>query len=259
MNQSVPFKDNYDLVKLLSKFSNIVLYISTFILIIAFIIINFASQYSSFSKFLIKANCILVIIYIALSIILDYLLFIARKKKRLDLIDNAFGTSMTTEQSYGYFTNEHVKPGIYKLAVNSFENTHFSLNIGKAMLLKTILLNTFILLLFLISAIYGLNNLVVFIIQLSLATIMLKGIVKLILYVSFLENVYLKYCSLFDDLKDLESNKIIKIPAMISNILEYESILSWANILLSEGKYNELNVKLSLKWEEIKKKYKIIS
>jgi hypothetical protein len=113
------------------------------------------------------------------------------------------------------------------------------------------------LLVFLFSAVFGLNNIVVLIIQISLPAIMVKDIMKLVLYISFLEITFSKYCSLFNDIKDKKDYMVDKYPEMISNIMEYESILSWASILLSEKKYNELNMSLSTKWEEIKKKYKI--
>lgn len=257
MNKIVPFKDLYDKAKLINKYSNIVLYISTFITLIIFLLKNFTCHFATAIDIIIKTNCILVIGYIIANLLKDYLLFIGRKKKRLDLIDNAFGTTLTTEQSIGYFSNDHIKPGIYKLTVNSFENTFFSLNIGKSMLLKTLLINSFILLVFIFSAIFGFNSIVVLIIQISLPAIMLKEIFKLVLYVSFLENTFNNYCLLFNDIKDIKDNLVNKLPSMIRNIMEYESILSWANILLSEKKYNELNINLSTEWEEIKNKYKI--
>ena len=257
MNTIIPFKDMYDVVKSIKKYSKLVLYISTIINLITFIVNNITSNFLGMIDYVLKANCILIVGYIISSLVQDYLLFNARKKKRLDLIDNAFGSAMTTEQSIGYFTNENVKPGIYKLAVNGFENVHFSLNISKSMLLKTIIINSIILMIFLASAIYGLENFVVLIIQLTLPAIMLQQIIRLVLYVSFLDNLYLKYCSLFNDLKDYQIDYNKKLPEIVSNILEYESILSWANILLCEKKYNEMNIDLSKKWEEIKMKYKI--
>jgi hypothetical protein len=257
MNKIVPFKDLYDKAKLINRYSIIVLYISTFLTLIIFLLKNFTEHLEVFIDLAIKVNCILVVGYIISNLVKDYILFIGRRKKRLDLIDNSFNTTITSDQSIGYFSNDNIKPGFYKLAVNSFENTFFSLNISRSMLLKTVVINSLIFLIFLFSAIFGLNNIVVLIIQISLPAIMLKDIIRLVLYISFLEITFSKYCALFNDLKDKKDFWTDKYPEMISNIMEYESILSWANILLSEKKYNELNIALSTKWEEIKKKYKI--
>jgi hypothetical protein len=257
MNKIVPFKGLYDKAKLINRYSIIVLYISTFLTLIIYFLKNCTENLEGFIDLAIKVNCILAVGYIISNLFKDYILFIGRRKKRLDLIDNSFSTTISSDQSIGYFSNDSIKPGLYKLAINSFENTFFSLNIGKSMLFKTIVINSLIFLVFLFSAIFGLNNIVVLILQISLPAIMLKDIIKLVLFLGFLEITYSKYCSLFNDIKDKKENIPDKYPEMLSNILEYESILSWANILLSEKKYNELNSILSTKWEEIKIKYKI--
>lgn len=256
MTKTVPFKSNYDLVKIIDKYANIILYVSTGIVLLAFVTKSISESFIDMVYYILKLNCILIIAYLISDLIKDYLLFNARKKKRLDLIDNALGTSLTTEHSLGYFSNENIEPGIYKLAVNGFENTLFSLYISKAVLPRMILLNAAILFVFLSSVIYGLNNIVVLIIQLVLPAVMLQQIIKQVLYVNYLDNVYHKYCAVFNDLKNGVSNSY-KISEMLSNILEYESTLAWANILLSETKNNELNPSLSEKWEKIKENYKI--
>ncbi|MBE9469118.1 MAG: hypothetical protein IMY72_12470 [Bacteroidetes bacterium] len=256
MNKTVPFKDNYDLIKSINKYSDIILYISAIIVLATFILSNFTDSFKDIIEYVLKANSILIIAFLIMNLIKDCLLFNAGKKKRLDFIDNAFGAFMTTEHSKGYFSNENIQSGIYKMAVNGFENVFFSLNISRKMVVRTLIINIVILFIFLSSAIYGLDNLVVLIIQLTLPAIMLQQIIKLVLLINNLDNVYHKYCSLFNDLKI--GNVIeCKIPAMISNLIEYETALTWGNVLLSEKIYNELNPLLSKKWEEIKKECEI--
>ena len=256
MNKKVPFKTDYDLVKAIDKYSSYLLCTSTIMIIVIFIFNNLTS-YLSFGLFLSKLNCVLITSYVIIEILKEYLLFNARRKKRFDLIDNALGSSLTTEHSFNYYTNDNIEQGIFKLAVNGFENVFFSLNIIRAMLPKALTINAVILLIFLSSAIYGFNNIVVLIIQLSLPVIMLKQIFRLIFLVNHLENIYHRYCSIFNDLK-LNPYKLRKTPEMICNILEYESTLSWANILMSEKDYNKMNDLLSARWTEIKKNYGII-
>jgi len=257
MNKIVPFKDNFDLIKSINKYANIVLYISTIVVLVSFIIGNSTKKFDLVIDYVLRANSILIISFLLMNFIIDYLLFNARKKKRLDFIDNAFGSSMTTDHSVGYFSNENIQPGIYKLAVNGFENVFFSLNISKKMIIKTLIINIVILFIFLSSAIFGLDNLVVLIIQLMLPAVMLQQIIKLVLLTNNLDSVYHKYCAVFNDLKNGIEPKD-KIPAMINNIIEYETTLTWGNVLLSEKIYNSLNSKLSEKWEKIKKEYGII-
>lgn len=256
MSKIVPFKDIYDLVKKINCFSSILLYVSTIVVLLTFIVDNTTDLFEEVINYALKTNCIIIIAYILLDLLKDYLLFGARKKKRLDFIDNSLGSTMTTDHSNEYYSNKEIQPGIYKMAVNSFENTLFSLNLSKSMIPKTLIINIIVLFIFLASAIYGIDNLVVLIVQLVLPAVMLKQIVKLLMLVINLDVVYQKYCTLFNGL--LSGSKIEnKFPEMISNVLEYETILSWGSVLISEEKYKAMNHTLTSKWAEIKKNYNI--
>jgi len=254
--KTLPFKGKYDLVNTLDKYSTIVLYVSTIIVIWIFVVRNLTETLKTEIDFISKANCILIIGYLITQFLKQFLLFNVRRKKNLDLIDNAFGTAMTSDHSEGYYSNENIEPSIYKLAVNGFENVLFSLNISQAMLPSLIFKNAIILFVFLSSTIYGFNNILVLIIQLALPAVMLQQIVRLLILNNHLEIIYLKYCSIFNDLKGNKKDSK-KLPEMIYNIVEYEAIISWSNILLSENKFNEMNPILSEKWEKIKIDYGI--
>src|SRR5258708_3875368 len=76
------------------------------------------------------ANVVCIFLFFVLDIIVDYgLMPQADSKRRDDFIDNSFGSKFSTNNSVDYFDNEEIKTGLYKAAVNLFENCFFSLSL----------------------------------------------------------------------------------------------------------------------------------
>ncbi len=252
----VPFGNKFDNAKLYDKYANYVLWLSTLLIIIAFLLKVFYPDLSYISNIINKVNCLFIVAYAVLNFITDYIFYKASYHKRLDFIDNSFNTSYSEENSSEYYSNDNIENGIYKLAVNSFENSLFTYSISKKMLIKIWIKNTLIALVFLILAIFGYENTFVLLLQLTLPILLLSKAIKLTIFVNRINQVYENYRKLFQNLKNNSDNELAN-PEILINVIEYESTLSWGSVLLDSKIYYSLNDELSKVWEEIKIKYEI--
>jgi len=252
----VPFRNKFDNAKLYDKYANYVLWFSTLLIIFAFLLKIIWPDLSYVSNIINKVNCLFIVAYAVLNFITDYIFYKASYHKRLDFIDNSFDTSYSEENSSEYYSNDDIENGIYKLAVNSFENSLFTYNISKKMLIRIWIKNSLIALVFLILAVFGYENAFVLLLQLTLPILLISKAIKLTLFVNRVNNVYENYRKLFQNLKNNSENELAN-PEILINVIEYEATLSWGSILLDSEIYDSINDELSKVWEEIKIKYEI--
>lgn len=257
MAKNVPYKYNFDNAKKIDKWSIYLLWLSTIFIVLAFILPKINAIYIKYSDLLNIINCFFIIGYTVLAFFAEFILYNANILKRRDFIDNACNSNFSENNSSNYFTNDNIGFGIEKLGVNSFENVLFSYNISKAMLPKLWVINIFFAILFIILAVLGFNNAVILIIQLTLPFLLIFKAIKLSLFVNRISRVYDDYRNLFSILKYTPNIKD-KTAIILKNVLDYETTLSWANVLLSNKLYDKMNRELSAKWEKIKVEYKII-
>lgn len=255
MNKKVPFKNKFDTAKKYDKVSTYLLYISTILLIINFIL----GEVFDFPFIVIRTieiiNCLIIILFSISEFVKNYTNFEAETHRREDLVDNSFASLIAENRSDGYYTNDALKSGLYKMGVNNFESCFFSYNIAKKELLclwsKTIIIS----LLFIIIAVCGYDKWLIFVIQLSIPVVLLQQSIKHTLFVSRLKNVLCRYRTLFSTLKKNNSKQYES--EIIRDILEYEATIAWGNILLNEKTYKKMNTTLTGKWENLKKEYSI--
>lgn len=252
----IPFKNSFDNARTYDKYANYTLYTSTFILIIAFTIQTINKDWSYISDFLNSFNSFFILGYAILEFTIQHIFYEASIQKRYDFIDNSFETSFSEENSTEYFTNDDIDKGIYKMAVNGFENSLFTYNISKRMIKSIWIKNIIIGFLFLGISIAGFNNVFVMLFQLSLPLLLLYQALKLTIFVNRINKVFENYRRLFQDLKNKKKRKSKK-PEILINVIEYESTLSWGGIILDKNIYEKLNPKLSEKWYKMKIKYEI--
>lgn len=256
MNKKVPFKNTFNIAKKWDKISTCLLYISTVLLIVNFIL----SKYTNISTSIICGieiiNCLTIILFYVVEFIVDYIHFGAETHRREDFVDDSFKSLIAENRTENYYTNEDLNPGIYKMGINNFESCFFSYNIAKEGLpclwIKTIFLS----LLFVFIGINGYREVLIFVIQLSVPIRLLQQSIKHTLFVSRLKNVLDRYRSLFSRLRN-HSKKKNDNSEIIRDILEYETTISWANILLNEKTYNQKNTNLSAEWQKLKQEYLI--
>jgi hypothetical protein len=252
----IPFNNTFASAKSLSKYSNVILLLSTFIIVLAFIVRSFYYNYYNISGILDSVNCFLIPSYVIIEFILNNKFYEASIHRRCDFIDNSFDTTYSEENSMEYYSNDDIKNGIYKMAVNGFENAFFTFNIAKRMMKNLWIKNAILITTFIFLGVVGYSSAFVMFIQLSLPAILLNQALKHTMFVNKINRVYENYRKLFHDLRN-ENNKENKSPEIIINIIEYESTLSWGTILLDTDIYNSLNKELSEKWAKIKRKYNV--
>lgn len=78
--------------------------------------------------------------------------------------------------------------------------------------------------------------------------------IKQSMLVNRLEKILASFRKLFNNMKG-QADKSNFIPEIILSVVEYETVIAWANILLSTSVYEKLNASLSEKWEGMKSKY----
>ncbi|MDR2651731.1 MAG: hypothetical protein LBC68_05400 [Prevotellaceae bacterium] len=255
MSKKVPFKNKFDTAKRYSKISTCLLYTSTILLIINFTLGYITDFPSTIIRCIEIINCLVIILFSVFEFVVNYTYFDAESHRREDFVDNSFASLIAENRTDGYYSNDNLKSGLYKMGVNNFESCFFSYYIAKKDLFclwsKTILIS----LIFIAIAICGYDKWLIFIIQLSIPVVLLQQSIKHTLFVSRLKNVLGRYRSLFNSLKKDKNKK--NDSEIIRDILEYEATIAWGNILLDEKTYNKMNVTLSDEWENLKKEYSI--
>jgi hypothetical protein len=246
-----PYKNTFELAKKINNYSLIFLYLSAIIIFLDFLIKSYFNQYLQICDVLIKVNCFIIIIYAVLSFLSEYVFFNASSQRRIDFIDNSFETSYSDTKSSNYYTNDNIRSGIYKMAVNGFENSLFTYHIAKKMVLPLCIKNSLFIILFLSFAVFGFNNGFILLIQLTLPILLFQQAIRHTLFVHRIKHVYLDYKKLFNNMKgDIDYSS--KIPEIIINVFEYETTLTFGAMQLNSKIYNELNPILSQKWMDIK-------
>lgn len=258
MSKKVPFKNSFDKAKRLDAWSNRLIWISAFLFLIVFVGKLFSLN-STIIQWIERVNCIVIFIYIVLEFVTDCIHSSAETHRRCDLVDNAFGCKLAESRSEGYYTNDELKNGLYKIGINSFESCFFSYKIASKAQCMLWLKSALFAILFIICAVIGYDKGIVIIIQSSLPIFVISQAIKHQRFVSRLKKIYENYRSVFDTLRNKKSISQNDYAKITKEVLEYEGTISWANILLDEKIYNEMNEALSKEWKLIKQEYKIIS
>lgn len=179
--------------------------------------------------------------------------------RRRDFIDNSFGSNLHHESSKEYYDNEEVNQGLYKLAVNLFENTLFSSTITEKMKKKAMKKSIIPAVVIIGFSFYGFANsqMALPILQLFLSSLFLKEIYIIWVYNQRVEEVFDKMKRLFNKGKVTPKN-IKKYEAEILSLwVENECNISDLKLLLDNKIYDEVNPSLTKEWEKIKEKYEI--
>lgn len=250
----VPYSVSYETVERLNKHADILLYTTT-ALSIVISVLGYFDLFPGLRTTLIGVNILLICIYIFLDNRANYIFTKAEMKRRLDWLDNSFGTNFSGKRSQGYFTNEHLSPGLYKLAVNCFENGHHTHFIISKMLGRIIVQTIVIILIFIASAYIGNREIIRMFFELSLPAILFQKLIKALYFSSRIADVQDRFKLLFNDLMKVGFEN--KTAEALRDILEYETALSWASTPLSSRVFKKYQNSLASDWEELKTEYQI--
>lgn len=192
------------------------------------------------------------VLYIVVEIIMQP---IAASGRRKGFIDNSLGTRLLSAPVTGYYDNDSIKNGVYKMMVNCYENCYFTYNIVKEMLLSIIIKNVFLFLILLLFAYYGIheNTLAIPVLQLFLSSLFLIELVYHITFFFKLKSLCEQFISIFSD----KNTAAKTLQSAIYIVLEYETALAYNKSPNSDKVYKRLNGKLTKEWEDIKRRYAI--
>lgn len=248
MNKKVPFKDDFDSAKKWETWSNLLPYVSIFLLLVSCAIKKYSTA-SLLTYCIDIINCIISIGFAICQFVGDYIHFQAEIYRRDTFIDNAFGCKLAEKRSINYYTNDNLVCGLCKMGANSFESCFFSYRILKHDIPCLWIKSITIALCFILFAITGYAEGAIFIIQSIVPLSLLQQAIKQQIIVARLKIILERYRSIFSNSKS-ETD-------IFRNVLDYEGTISWANILLNEKTYHNLNEELSKEWKQIKREYSI--
>lgn len=250
----VPHDVSYEKVARLNLNAERVLYIST-VLSIGISLLGYYNLWDGLKTTLIGVNIILICLFAYLDNRGQYIFTKAEMKRRLDYLDNSFDTNFSGKKSQNYFTNEKLSPGIYKLAVNSFENCFHTQFVMSKMFAKILPQTILIIIAFLVSAYIGNREVVRLFFELSLPIILVQRLIKAIFFTSRLETILDGFKHLFNDL--LKSDIDNKTAEALKHILDYETALSWASMPTSSKIFFKYKDQLAQDWLDLKSQYNI--
>lgn len=197
-----------------------------------------------------------IIAYYALDIYTETFLYPATaRKRRKGFIDNSLGSKFLEKEVKGYYTNDDISCGPYKMLINCSENCFFTLNIAKGMVAGVVTKNVLFSIGFLTVAYFGIkDNLVAIpILQILLSALFMTELIHHLNFIAKLDQLFERFKEVFS--KPLNNDQILQEAVFL--FLDYETTLAYNKSPLSDSVYEKLNEKLSKEWEEIKERYGI--
>lgn len=204
-------------------------------------------------------NILGIIIFFLLETIGNYFLIpMADSIRRDDFIDNSWGSKLSLNNSIEYYDNDEVNVGLYKTAINLFENCYFTFSLVKVTTSKKIIMPFITMLILLVFAYYGFKKvpLHLSILQALLSANIIGKLIKHII-------LYAKLKSMLDCWIDLFQNKCLRDnigkyqPLIYRYWLRYEVLICNINSGVPEEIYKKYNPSLSDEWKKIKHNYGI--
>lgn len=252
MNRVVPFEKNFKTVGRLSKTSSIILYISACVSIAILLISSLKIDIERLSSLLNPTLAVMSVLYFIIDILQRFLFHNGETHRKNDLMDNALGTHLTEEKSEGYFTNDNLKEGLFKLGVDTFENSFYTKSISGVMIKRQLIISIIIVMLFVLVITLVPNSIIIQVLLLALHYAIISDTIRLwILHVDT-KRVFEDFKLVFSSVEAAHKDYLL-----INCIVSYEKSLSWAAIKLDSKKFHSLNNILAEKWKTIKIEHNI--
>lgn len=223
------------------------------------IVIPLVNEYFSFNiirNILDFIYFMLIVVYYVLDTYTETFLYPATaRKRRKGFIDNSLGSKFLDKKVEGYYTNDVLDYGPYKMLINCWENCYFTLNIAKGMLPKVLFKNILLTTGFFTIAYFGIkDNLVAIpILQILLSTLFITELIHHLNFIAKLNQLYERFRDTIT--KSMSYNQMLQEAVLL--FLDYETTLAYNKAPLSDEVYEKLNEKLTEEWEEIKVRYDI--
>jgi hypothetical protein len=253
-----PQKNIFDQIVTQKKYQTGFMYL-IFVVSILISIFGYLEISNAILKVMSGINMALIITYFMLSCLIDYIKFPkAEEIRRKGLYDNSFGEKFAEIQGKGFFTNDNLPTGFYKMAVNIFNSCLFTYKISQEMKKQWFKRHLIFIIIFIAFSICGFINHPVGMtfLQFFLSVAILGDYIKLYWFVENNENYFNQLIDLFSQ-TDLKTNTDQYITKIIKIYTEYECNLARV-ILLDSNIYKKLQPELENEWIDIKKRYNII-
>ncbi|WP_126247830.1 hypothetical protein [Chitinophaga rhizosphaerae] len=254
MAQRVPFYASFKTIGHLNAAGDWLLYLSVFINIANVLIerLPVTDQTTTWKQIVTGLICLLAICCFLLDQLSNYLFFCANMWRRNDLFDNSLNTVLSEVISEGYFSNDEIHPGIYKLGVNSFENTFLTLAVVKEQLRSSVIKLAIVVIVMLFAIIFGPNEWFIVLIQLAIPFVIAQQTIRLLLLKNRLAMILDSFKQTFALPRGQAQDNYI-----INAMTNYEATMAWASIKLSDKLFDEANSLISGQWIELKKRLNI--
>jgi hypothetical protein len=201
-------------------------------------------------------NTSLIALYIFFDYRGSYLFRIAETQKEIAFVDNTFGTKFSEADTIGFYTNDSVAIGVYKLAANNMESCFTTQKNLRHMFPIVLTKNVIAIMLLIFAGIFGKGDYVrVATESLVIANFALE-LFKLTVYSSKVAGIMKEFYSLF---QRLNPNNITNLETaqIMQQLLEYETTVAWANLPLDSEHFMKNRLVWDAEWQGIKKRYNI--
>ncbi|MBB6463327.1 hypothetical protein [Flammeovirga kamogawensis] len=260
MSRIVPFDISYKRIDFIDLLSFIFLLISASSIIVKWTyIIFFEKQHPIIKDDLLNVTLNVsnsfMLFYLVLNLFIKIRFHLLENNRRVDLFDNSFGSTLSDDNTVGYFNNEEMSLGMKKLALNTYESSYHTEGTLSKMLERKLYLYIPLLMIFIISIISnGGKGLIRFAIEISVPIIILSQYVILIFYYLGVKKVNNLFRTVLDNIghKNLRKDDV---PKLLRLIMEYNTTQAWANTHLNSSIFHKNNERVSNKWNEIKERY----
>ena len=185
-----------------------------------------------------------------------YLIPKAERMRREQMLSDAFGTPLSHDKTSLYYNNDY-SPSIQRLGANTMENALFSSEVAAKMLVsKRVLIGVYLVVWILVFSLRDINlDIIIWITQIVFSGEIIVQWLSLEVLRIRQERTYEKLHSHF--LHEIGGNSERAVATILDSFVAYETAKAAASYLLSIKVFNELNPKLTRKWERVRSELKM--
>lgn len=258
MAEFSPHTDVYKIKNRLENINKFIFWLTLFLSIFPILFTKICQEFK-FITLINVFNIIVITLFFIIEILNEYILLpLADNKRRDDFIDNSFGSKFSIKNSIDYYDNQEIEIGIYKAAVNQFENCFFTYSLVKISTISKIVIPTIMLIIMSIIAYYGFSQVpfALTILQAFFSANILGDLVKHLILMNRLASIQDSWLQLFQNAK-LKQEILNHQPHILRYWLQYETLHSKINANISGNTFEKNNEKLTAEWNSLKTKYNI--
>jgi len=257
MAQFAPHYNLFKIITTLRNISSFVFWIIFGIALLPDILIKINLQLD-LKTILATANISLMIAFFVIDVLIDILVPMADTKRRDDFLDNSLGCMLSSQSSIGYYDNDEVSIGFYKVAVNLYQNCFTTFSLVKQITIKRTLLPIFVLVIIIIMAYRGFqeSTFAITTLQVLFSATVLGTVIKHVILLVKLSSIESYWIGLFSD-PTFKTNTDSFKHKILKNWFAYETLHSKIPAEIPKTTYDKWNPILTAEWLQIKVRYNI--